>query len=390
MKNEKTVMIIYACMKIISVFLGPFLVAYFVSVSLENINSLSLFNILNYLFLCLFGMITGYVIEKKGTIFVFRIGIIMRFLCVLLIMTLGSNITAHYGILSFFYGFSSMFLNLPFNLYHTDVVQNSDRASFEFKMNVIKIFVSVFTPAFLGFLISTTNYQLTALVILMFSFIQIVASFYLKPLPKSDNVYDLLGSLKKSLKNKQEREMLYIEFLNGLIFSDGVLGTIITILIMISFKSEFHLGIISSYISFISLIFLFMYSKYYKGRNDKKVILCSGVIIFFSMILFALNITNFMVIFYNVIYGIFGTGILTFIYGIRLFNLAKKKISNNEKTEYWSIREIVLNLGRVLGYYLLFIVSIFGLAYLKYFLLFLSFTVLIFCYLLAKIDKNEF
>ncbi len=390
MKNEKTVMIIYACMKIISVFLGPFLVAYFVSVSLENINSLSLFNILNYLFLCLFGMITGYVIEKKGTIFVFRIGIIMRFLCVLLIMTLGSNITAHYGILSFFYGFSSMFLNLPFNLYHTDVVQNSDRASFEFKMNVIKIFVSVFTPAFLGFLISTTNYQLTALVILIFSFIQIVASFYLKPLPKSDNVYDLLGSLKKSLKNKQEREMLYIEFLNGLIFSDGVLGTIITILIMISFKSEFHLGIISSYISFISLIFLFMYSKYYKGRNDKKVILCSGVIIFFSMILFALNITNFMVIFYNVIYGIFGTGILTFIYGIRLFNLAKKKISNNEKTEYWSIREIVLNLGRVLGYYLLFIVSIFGLAYLKYFLLFLSFTVLIFCYLLAKIDKNEF
>ena len=257
-------------------------------------------------------------------------------------------------------------------------------------MNVIKIFVSVFTPAFLGFLISTTNYQLTALVILIFSFIQIVASFYLKPLPKSDNVYDLLGSLKKSLKNKQEREMLYIEFLNGLIFSDGVLGTIITILIMISFKSEFHLGIISSYISFISLIFLFMYSKYYKGRNDKKVILCSGVIIFFSMILFALNITNFMVIFYNVIYGIFGTGILTFIYGIRLFNLAKKKISNNEKTEYWSIREIVLNLGRVLGYYLLFIVSIFGLAYLKYFLLFLSFTVLIFCYLLAKIDKNEF
>ena len=390
MKNEKTVMIIYACMKIISVFLGPFLVAYFVSVSLENINSLSLFNILNYLFLCLFGMITGYVIEKKGTIFVFRIGIIMRFLCVLLIMTLGSNITAHYGILSFFYGFSSMFLNLPFNLYHTDVVQNSDRASFEFKMNVIKIFVSVFTPAFLGFLISTTNYQLTALVILIFSFIQIVASFYLKPLPKSDNVYDLLGSLKKSLKNKQEREMLYIEFLNGLIFSDGVLGTIITILIMISFKSEFHLGIISSYISFISLIFLFMYSKYYKGRNDKKVILCSGVIIFFSMILFALNITNFMVIFYNVIYGIFGTGILTFIYGIRLFNLAKKKISNNEKTEYWSIREIVLNLGRVLGYYLLFIVSIFGLAYLKYFLLFLSFTVLIFCYLLTKIDKNEF
>lgn len=171
----------------------------------------------------------------------------------------------------FFYGFSSMFLNLPFNLYHTDVVQNSERVGFEFKINVIKNFISVLAPTMLGFLISVTNYQLTALIILIFSVIQIVAFFYLKPLPKSDNVYDLVGSFKKSFKNKQEREMLYIEFLNGLIFSDGVLGTIITILIMISFKSEFHLGVINSCVSFISLIFLFIYSKYYKGKDDKML-----------------------------------------------------------------------------------------------------------------------
>ncbi len=390
MKNEKAVMIIYACMKIISLFLGPFLVAYFVSVSLENIYNLSIFNILNYLFLCLFGMITGYVIEKKGTLFVFRIGIVMRCLCVLLIMGLGINITTHFGVLSFVYGFSSMFLNLPFNLYHTDVVQNVERASFEFKLNIIKIFVSVFIPVLLGFLISSTNYQLTALVILIFSVIQIIASFYLKPLPKSDRVYDLLGFLKKSLKNKQEREMLYVEFLNGLIFSDGVLGTIITILIMISFKSEFHLGVINSFVSFISLIFLFIYSKYYKGKDDKRIILWSGIFLLFSMILLSFNISNFTVIFYNIVFGIFGTGILTFVYGIRLFNLAKGKISNNGKTEYWSMREIVLNIGRMVGYYLLLIVSILGFNYLNYLLIFLGFVVLIFCYLLTKIDKNEF
>ena len=181
-----------------------------------------------------------------------------------------------------------------------------------------------------------------------------------------------------------------MEFLNGLIFSDGVLGTIITILIMISFKSEFHLGVINSFVSFISLIFLFIYSKYYKGKDDKKIILWSGIFLFLSMILFAFNISNFTVILYNVIFGIFGTGILTFVYGIRFFNLAKGKISNNGKTEYWFMREIVLNIGRTLGYYLLFIVSIFGLDYLKYLLVFLSFIVLIFCYLLMKIDKNEF
>ena len=108
------------------------------------------------------------------------------------------------------------------------------------------------------------------------------------------------------------------------------------------------------------------------------------------MILFSFNISNFTVIFYNIVFGIFGTGILTFVYGIRLFNLAKGKISNNGKIEYWSMREIVLNIGRMAGYYLLLIVSILGFNYLNYLLIFLGFVVLIFCYLLTKIDKNEF
>ena len=54
------------------------------------------------------------------------------------------------------------------------------------------------------------------------------------------------------------------------------------------------------------------------------------------------------------------------------------------------MREIVLNIGRMVGYYLLLIVSILGFNYLNYLLIFLCFVVLIFCYLLTKIDKNEF
>ena len=108
------------------------------------------------------------------------------------------------------------------------------------------------------------------------------------------------------------------------------------------------------------------------------------------MILFSFNISRFTVVFYNVVFGILGTGILTFVYGIRLFNWAKGKVGNNGKTEYWSMREIALNIGRVTGYYLLLIVSIFGIDCLKYLLVFLSFIVLAFCYLLMKIDKNEF
>ena len=68
--------------------------------------------------------------------------------------------------------------------------------------------------------------------------IQIIASFYLKPLPKSDKIYDIFGYLKRSFKDTQKREMFYVEFLNGLTLSDGVLGTVITILIMFSLSQN--------------------------------------------------------------------------------------------------------------------------------------------------------
>lgn len=390
MKNDRMVMIIFACMKIINVFLGPFLVAYFIITSTKSIIDVSCFNILNYLCLCLFGMLAGYVTEKRGTLLTFRLGIFVRFLCVLAIMFLGDNLVSYYWIVSFTYGFSSMFFYLPFNLYHTDCVQNSERSNFEFKMNVIKNFVSVFIPIILGTVISVTNYQLTALIILVFSVIQIIASFYLKPLPKSDKVYDISGYLKKAFKNKQEREMFYVEFLNGLTLSDGVLGTVITILIMFSFKSEFNLGIINSVLALLSLIVLYIYSKHYKGKDDRNIILFSGIVIFLVVILLIINISKPTIILYNVIYGIFGTGILTFIYGLRLFNLAKKKVTNKEKTEYWGARELFLNLGRVSGYILLLLVGLNGINYLIYLLIFLNFLVLLFAIFLSDIDKNEY
>lgn len=390
MKNKQAIMIIYVCMKIINIFLGPFLVAYFIKISTQTIVDLSIFNILNYMSLCFFGIIVGYVTERKHSLGAFRLGVALRFIYILMIMLLGSKITYHFGLIAFVYGFSSMFYHLPFNLYHTDCVENSERNDFEFKINAAKNLLSILVPFLLGAIITTTNYQLTAIIILMFSVTQIVSSFYLKALPTSDNKYDLFGALKKFIKDKQISKMLLADYLNGLTFSDGVLSTVITVLIMYSFKSDFKLGIINSITAILSLIIIYLYSKYYKGKDDKKIICISGLLIFFSMILLSLKLSNFTVILYNVIFEVLGVGLLTFIYGLRLFNLAKDKIADKEKTEYWVVRELSLNIGRVTGYLLLLIIGILGLKYLKYFLIILSLIVLGFTLCIAKINKNEF
>lgn len=387
MKNERAVMIIYGFMKLINVFLGPFLTAYFIKISTESIVDISTFNILNYLFLAIFGIIAGYVVKKKNTIFVLRLGIITKFLCLLFIIFLGERITTYYALVSFIYGFSSMFFYIPFNIVHAEVVDNKKRTAFELKLNTIKNIVSILGPILLGATITLINYQLTAIIILIFSLIQIIASFFLAPISIKHTEYHPLKTLKNLLKRSSYRKMLIVEYLNGLTFSDSVLGTVLTILIMLSFKTDFNLGIITSLTTLLSLLAIYLYSKFYKEKSDKKLLLVSGITIFLSMLILAIKIVPVTIISYNIIYGILGTGILFFIYILRLFNLAKD-IGSDNKIEYWSINEFVLNIGRVSGFVLLLIVSFIGLEYIVYFFIFLSIIVLIFSQILGSIEKN--
>lgn len=387
MKNERAVMIIYGFMKLINVFLGPFLTAYFIKISTESIVDISTFNILNYLFLAIFGIIAGYVVKKKNTIFVLRLGIITKFLCLLFIIFLGERITTYYALVSFIYGFSSMFFYIPFNIVHAEVVDNKKRTAFELKLNTIKNIVSILGPILLGATITLINYQLTAIIILIFSLIQIIASFFLAPISIKHTEYHPLKTLKNLLKRSSYRKMLIVEYINGLTFSDSVLGTVLTILIMLSFKTDFNLGIITSLTTLLSLLAIYLYSKFYKEKSDKKLLLVSGITIFLSMLILAIKIVPVTIISYNIIYGILGTGILFFIYILRLFNLAKD-IGSDNKIEYWSINEFVLNIGRVSGFVLLLIVSFIGLEYIVYFFIFLSIIVLIFSQILGSIEKN--
>ena len=387
MKNERAIMIIYGFMKLINVFLGPFLTAYFIKVSTESIVDISIFNISNYLFLAIFGIIAGYMVKKKNTLFVLRLGIIANFLCILFIIFLGEKITSYYGFVSFIYGFSSMFFYIPFDIVHAEAVDNKKRTNFELKLNTIKNMVSILGPVLLGATITIMNYQLTAIIILIFSLIQIIASFYLKPISIKHNDYHIMRTLRTMLKRKAYRRMLIIQYLNGLTFSDSVLGTVITILIMLSFKTDFNLGIITSLTTLFSLIAIYLYSKFYKEKNDKKLLLVSGTIIFLSMLVLAIKITPGTIISYNMIYGILGTGILFFIYILRLFNLSKEVPSDN-KIEYWSICEFFLNIGRVTGFILLLTVSLVGLEYIVYLFIFLSIVVLIFSMTLGTVEKN--
>lgn len=378
-KREENVLIaINACTKIISLFLGPFLIAYFIKISLNSMFYLSIYNIYNFVVLGISGLVIGIIIKKSFKIGMFRLGIILNFIYILAILLLRENILNHLFLISLLYGVSQGSYWLPLNIFISVKIANNNRTSYEVKKKLISTIISVVAPLFLGTIITTVNYQLAAILMLVISLIQIILSFFITSLPESDEHFRLFKVFKELIRNSEYRKMMMIEFLKGTNLSDGSLGIIVTVLIFNSFKTDLNLGVITSITSIITILGSYLYGRLYKNnRNDSKIIIISALIPVLSMLLLLFKTTNETLLIYNFCYVVF-TNLLALIIDIRLFNISNSKIINKNYTEFWVIRELVLNMGRIFSFILLLIVCMINnLLYLNYLLILLTLTILV-------------
>ena len=192
------------------IFLGPFLTAYFIKKSAESIIDLSIYYIFSYTILGLGSVIVGYIIKNKFRIGMFRVGVILNFFYIMSIIILKEKIIEHKGLISILYGLSASVYFFPHNLFVSDKVDNNYRTEYTVRYKIVESLIEIICPVLLGSFITVTNYELTAIIILIISFIQIILSFKLTTeedgsLPKFN-----LKSAWKELKNSKQIRKLSI------------------------------------------------------------------------------------------------------------------------------------------------------------------------------------
>ena len=362
LKSEANIIIaIDALKKIMIIFLGPFLTAYFIKTSSESIIDLSIYYIFSYLLSGIGSFLVASIVKDKFRIGMFRVGVIINFVYIMSIVILKDKVVEHLALISILYGISQSVYWFPYNLFVINKIDNNERTDYTVKKNIIVSTVGVLCPILLGTVITATNFELTAIIILIISLIQILFPFMLTPDENSINLnkYDLVKSWKKIRKNKQIKKMLLVEFLIGFSVSDGALGTLITILIFNAFKTNMNLGIISSISTVLSIIAIKLYGKYYKNKSDKKILLISSIIPVISVFIVLMNTSNITIIIYSFCYEIFVNGILSLSRMVRLFNISDSSIIQKEdQSEFFSLREGILNFGRIVSYTILLIAGI--------------------------------
>lgn len=357
--EENVIISITALKRIMALFLGPFLTAYFIKTSQESIIDLSVYYIFSYFLLAIGTFIVASIVKRKFRLEMFRIGVIVNFIYIFTIIMLKEQIINYLPLLSILYGISASSYYFPYNLFVVNKIDNKNRTAYSVKSKVVISIVDVVFPIILGSMISITNYQMTAVIILFISLIQIVLSFLLTPEKTNDlPKFDLIRAWKKIKKKSQIRKTLLVEFLVGLNIGSGALEVLRTILILNSFKTDFNLGIITSVTTIISIVFAHLYGKTYKNQTDKHIIIFSSIIPFLAMVAFLLWENGITVIIYNVCYVIF-TAIISLTREIRLYNVSSVDVvGEDNQGEFFAIREAILNLGRICGYVLLLIAGI--------------------------------
>lgn len=391
-KSEQNIIIIMdAIKKIMTIFLGPFLTAYFISTSTNSILNIAIYYIFTYATMALSTLVVAALAEKRNRIKIFRIGIILNFIYILIIILLKEKIINYLPIISILYGISASCYYFPYNLFIINKVKNTERTNYMVKLFITISVVGILFPIIFGSIITITNYILTAVIVLFISLIQIILSFFITDNHNGDlEEYNLKKAWLELKKNKQVINCLAGEFFIGMNICNGALETVMVILILNSFKTNINLGIITSIATLLSILVVKIYGLIYNKRDDKKVIMISSIIPVISLIIFLVLKTNTTIIIYKFSYVIFAE-ILSLVRKIKIFNLSNSKIVNkSNQCEFNAIREVTLNVGRVTGYTLLLLAGLTQSAIvLNIVTIILTLSLLVMSINLTKVKKNN-
>ena len=135
-----------------------------------------------------------------------------------------------------------------------------------------------------------------------------------------------------------------------------------------------------------------LYEKLFKDKPDKKILILSSIIPVISVLLVLFNTNNITIIIYSLCYEIFVNGILSLNRSIRLFNIADSNIINKEdQSEFFSIREGILNFGRMISYSTLLFAGMSGsVIALNISLIILTLSITVMGFILKEIEKFEY
>lgn len=312
-----------------------------------------------FIFIGLTFYILGRFVKSGKSLLIFRSGIVLYLFYVLLVSLLKEKIVDYYLCLGSFYGFIQ---GLFWVSGHTLINRyaGNDSKNFVSIRSMISKTLKILFPIVFGVSIELTSFSYIARIVVVISFIQFCFSLLIKDTEVSKNKqYSLKEYLQylMKLKDKKINNVFKLVCLDGIV--SYLLETIVTILIVMNFKTSISLGFLTTIFSVFSIISIFIFNN--RMKNRKLIFKICSVFIIIGVCALLFDINKISVIIYNLCNSIFLVLLVNNCEHIRYNSICNNKIIMEDYMEEHQVYvEVLLNITRVLAYVVLFVASLFN------------------------------
>ena len=346
-----------------ALFLETFLVAYFLKVTNDSIIQISIFYIIIYSLLGMGNVLIGKLIKIKPKFRtkILSIGIIFRALFILFIVILREKIAIYFPIVAILYGVSEVFYWIAHEVIYIDVTTDNNRKNYMSIKKILGKVTNIVAPIVLGSSIEIYSFTKIAIYIFILSVIQIIISLQIKTDNREKNIEkcSIIKFLKTLNRTQKEKINKYTKSAIAYGVIENSIQTLVVIITIMTFKTSFNLGILTSIFSICSIIGLYLYKKFYNNKNAKVILYLCSTLILLGVIGLVLDINKITLIIYNFVYTI-SICILGVIYDTKKGDLVKECNIEKWKTEWVIYVGLFIATGRILGYILMLIAGIFN------------------------------
>lgn len=375
-----------------AIFIDTFFVAYFLKVTNENITFVALYYMVIYSLLGVGNCFIGRILKKwpMKRKQILSLGIITRALFILLIALCAEQVSTYFIFIAIIYAFSEILFWCAHELIYIDVTTNHNRKKYMSLKKISSKIVKIIAPVILGTSIEIYSFTKIIIYILVLSMLQIIVTLFIE-LDKQD-IESKKYCFREFLNYIKTNQLKKLKFYSLSAIAYGIvessISTLIVIITIMTFKTSFHLGFLTTIFSVCSMISLILYNKFYNKKNAKGILFLCSIIVLLGVLGLLFDINKITFIIYNFCYTITFC-IFDVIYNTRKGDLVKECDLEKYREEYIGYASLSLSAGRVLGYFLMFGVSFtMNIIYFKILLFIVTLFAPIYCYLNLKSEKD--
>ena len=388
-KNAKAMIGCQLLNAIIDIFLNTFFIAHMLNITNDNLGVVSKFYILLYVVVAISMFLMGKILKKVNNSKMFRIGIIIKFLVVVGLVFLKDNLKDYLILIAPALGLADAVYWAPCDNIIKYIVTDDNRMKYYTFYSIFKNTLSVVVPIILGTFIDVMSFDRVTIYILLLTIVQIIISFWINVDSKQNDSFKLLPYIKE-IKNNPNKDRLLsfykIALMFGILFN--LIPTLITILVVKVFNTNFKLGLFQTLFAFTAMIAVLILKKKYNNNRVNDILLIGGMLSLLSVFILFYNIGANEIIFYHFINTTFLATIDT-LFANERHNDEKNGVEEKFNTENQMLINIFIQIGRIAGFVLLYLSSfVESNLYFRIVLLIATTCIPMTCFLFGKMNKR--